>query len=174
MRRMLFASLLLGGALLAGCATLSEEQCLSADWGRIGSVDGTRGRTAGFLANHARACEAVGVTPDRAAWEAGRQQGLRLYCTPERAYAEGRDGSLLSPVCPAELTPQLRAANRRGLDYHDALQTIGAIESDLAYIGRRLARSDDPAERADLRGARAVLLSELLSARLDLLTAGRF
>lgn len=174
MRRFVLAFLLLGAALLGGCATLSEEQCLSADWSRIGAVDGARGRTASFLANHAKACADVGVTPDRAAWKAGRERGLRLYCTPERAYAEGRDGHLLSPVCPAEITPRLRDANRRGLDYRDALQIIGAIESDLDYIDRRLGRTDDPAERRDLIGARSILLSNLLSARLDLLSARRF
>lgn len=171
--RLRLGALLIGALILVGCATLSERQCRAADWTRIGAADGNAGQSVQHLERHAAACGDLGIVPDRTAWLAGRARGLQSYCTAERAYQEGRRGRRLAPVCAAELVPRLRAANRSGLDLHDALQTIRAIETDLALVDRLLARAGDPAERADLLGARAVLLSDLLHARLDLLAAGR-
>lgn len=147
---------------LAGCATLSEDQCLKADWEAIGQADGAKGRTPDFIDQHARACNQYGVAPIRSEWEAGRQQGLPLYCRPANAWQEGADGHRLSPVCPAEGLALLQRANDRGLTYHRIGQDMAEAEREIDRIGAELAAlpADDP--------SRAALIHDRAALRLDI------
>ncbi|MDH3265262.1 MAG: DUF2799 domain-containing protein, partial [Paracoccaceae bacterium] len=51
-------------SLLAACASLTEEECRTADWVRIGVRDGAEGRGTDHVEAHRRACAGVGVSPD--------------------------------------------------------------------------------------------------------------
>ena len=169
MTRLLLFVLLL--APLAGCATLSEGECRTGDWRGVGYVDGTNGRTPSYLAKHAKACAEYGIAPDRSAWEAGRQAGLPLYCTPANAWEEGADGKRLSPVCPPELTDSLLGANKRGLIYHRILTDIRETERSIDRLEDRLVDTNSEAAlHAALLSERAFLRLELLSLRTELLT----
>ena len=55
---------LLVAATLAGCASLSQHQCLQGDWYSIGVGDGQLGMPADRLDQHTRACAQYGVTID--------------------------------------------------------------------------------------------------------------
>lgn len=90
-------------ATLCGCATLSKEECLNADWRMIGQQDGARGKPATQLDKHAAACEKAQVTPEAAAYEAGRTAGLLDYCTPSGGYSAGLTIYDYQNVCPAPL-----------------------------------------------------------------------
>ena len=85
-----------------------------ADWYQIGAKDGANGHDWNRLASHAKACAKVDITPDRDAWEQGRQAGLQSYCTPANAYRVGSQGSSLKNVCPLELQDQLNRATSYG------------------------------------------------------------
>ena len=67
----IFAALALC-ATLGGCASLSKDECLNADWQDIGVRDGANGQPEEYLIQHSTACAKVGVTPDRTRWLAGR------------------------------------------------------------------------------------------------------
>ena len=154
------------GALvvLASCASLSETQCRSGDWERIGLRDGADGRSPDFIATNADACADYGITPDVAAWEAGRQEGLKLYCTPSRAYDRGVDGfTFREEVCPAEMQTTLSRANRSGLRLHEIEDDISDTRREILHVESRLAKlpDDDP--------TRATLLRELSFLRLALM-----
>lgn len=144
---------------LAACATLSEDQCLNANWQEIGRQDGTNGRTSDFIEQHAKACNQYGIAPVRAEWEKGRQQGLPLYCRPARAWEEGADGRRLSPVCPKDQLAELERAHFRGLTYHRIGQDIAEAEREISRINAEIASlaPADPmlpaliSERASLR-----------------------
>ncbi|MGH1576769.1 DUF2799 domain-containing protein [Planktotalea sp.] len=133
---------------LAGCATLSEEECLNGNWQEIGLKDGANGKTSDFIQSHAKACEKVGVVPVQSLWEKGRQQGLPAYCVPQKAYSEGRRGRRLSAVCPAEKIPELRAANDRGMKYYDYSAEINSLQYRIGDIERALIGEKSPAKRA--------------------------
>ncbi|MEO9826713.1 MAG: DUF2799 domain-containing protein [Paracoccaceae bacterium] len=161
---MKYLLLLLAPLVLAACATLSEDQCRAGDWGAIGQNDGANGRKADFILQHAKACNKIGVVPVRATWEKGRQEGLKLYCRPRRAYEVGAKGKTLSPVCPVEGLAQLERANARGLRWYRIGQEISEVQSDIRSINSELASlpADDP--------SRAALFGERASLRLDILT----
>lgn len=119
---------------LAGCATLSEEECLAGDWVSIGAADGAAGRMETVLSEHAKACGEVGVAPDEAAWRRGYEDGLIRYCTPQNAYEQGRMGQSLRPVCPSGNAAALQEANWTGRRYYDIGQDIADVERQLSDI----------------------------------------
>ena len=149
MRLAILAPLALA-VLLGGCATLSEEECIAGNWQEIGQRDGQNGRTADFIAQHAKACEKAGVVPDRAQWERGRQAGLTAYCTPQKVYQEGRSGRSLSPVCPAASLPALQAAHAKGAEYHRIGLDISSLESEARSLERALVAEKDASRRLTL------------------------
>ncbi len=159
---------LVGLALLGGCATLSKEECLSGNWREIGVRDGQAGRTADFVAKHAKACEKSGVAPDITLWERGRQQGLPVYCTPQRAYSEGRDGRSLSPVCPAADLVTLQAAHDKGRTYYRLSSDIDDLESDVSDL-----ESEITGEKSAERRATLLLRLNMLQARIRMKEAER-
>lgn len=96
-------------ALLAGCATVPPEQraaaCAQTDWLRYGLNDGTLGVPASERAEAFLDCQKVGQPADIAAYQQGRAEGLREYCTVEKGYEVGRQGRDYDRVCPPELEP---------------------------------------------------------------------
>ena len=125
-------------AFLGACASLTQEQCLSADWRAIGYNDGVRGRLESYITRHFDACSKVGITPDVPAWQAGRTQGLPLYCTPSNAYNVGRAGNELSPVCPASQQNSLFYSWDWGQEYYLITGQISTLESEERDIRRQI------------------------------------
>ena len=141
---------LAGLTLVASCATLSEDECLAGNWREIGQRDGQAGRTASFIAEHAKACEKAGVVPNRSLWEQGRQAGLPAYCTPAKVYGEGRSGRSLSPVCPSAQLPALQLANDRGRAWHRLTNEINGLTSEISQLQSRIVKEDNKDKRAIL------------------------
>ena len=102
-------------AYLTGCATMSVEECKIADWESVGYKDGKAGQDKDYLLKHQKSCAKADIAPNKQAWETGRQQGLMQYCTADNAFALGKAGSHLNPVCPSQSLSQLQAANENGL-----------------------------------------------------------
>jgi hypothetical protein len=137
----------IGGAL-AGCATMSKDQCLQGDWGAVGFKDGEAGRAQSRLDDHAKACAKAGVVPQAGPYFAARDQGLKLYCTQDRGFREGRTGQSYAGVCP-----QL---SERGflVGYADG-QLVDAAEDRLSDARSDRDSADRRAEKRD-REARGV------------------
>lgn len=94
----LFLSLI----LLGGCAGLSKNECLTADWQIIGFEDGAAGRSASRIGEHRRDCAKHDVTPDKVAYDLGYEQGIRNYCSFGRGTNAGAAGESRLQVCPAD------------------------------------------------------------------------
>ncbi|WJJ94752.1 DUF2799 domain-containing protein [Neopusillimonas aromaticivorans] len=68
-RKLLLAT---GVALaLSGCASMTPEECRTANWYEQGQRDGSRGQPRSYIEEHREACMKVGVTPDAGLWEKG-------------------------------------------------------------------------------------------------------
>lgn len=91
--------------VLSGCAAMSEQECLYADWNAIGYEDGAAGRPVSAVSPRRTACaKKAGITVDMLAYNAGRNEGLRSYCQASNGYAVGSGGYTYHGVCkgPAE------------------------------------------------------------------------
>lgn len=104
--------------LLSSCATLTKEECMVGNWQTIGYNDGVAGYYSDRLASHTKACAKASVAPDYQAWERGRQQGLKQYCTVSNAYNIGKRGRTLNSVCPAAMANTLQKVNQQGKEYY--------------------------------------------------------
>lgn len=154
MRILLIAAAAAGVALALGsCATMSEEQCLAGDWSGQGYSDGLSGLTMTRLDEHAEACAKHGVTPDAAAYAAGRRQGLVQYCTVDKGFEVGRTGASYAGVCPRDLEGDFLYAYRDGQVVHAAEQALSDARSRVDSLGARLEELDEKiiAKQAEAR-----------------------
>jgi hypothetical protein len=154
MRFLIIAGAAAGAALAMGsCATMSEEQCLAGDWSGQGYADGQSGLTMSRLDEHAEACAKHGVTPDAAAYAAGRRQGLVQYCTPWKGFEVGRTGSGYAGVCPSELEADFMPAYHDGQIVHEVEQALANARGRVDSLGARLEELDDKitAKQAEAR-----------------------
>jgi hypothetical protein len=106
--------------LVAGCSTLSVEErtalCANSDWYRFGANDGRLGVPGPDRADTIADCAELGHPVDVAAYQRGRAEGLKEYCTVERGYAVGLSGRRYEHVCPPELEPDFLQGYAKGRD----------------------------------------------------------
>lgn len=133
---------------IQGCATLSEADCLSADWAVMGEVDGQQGRPLSDLNRYRRQCAEYGVTPDSEAYTQARERGLTVFCTEPNGYNEGRSGTQDRVVCPAALQRDFQAGHALGRAVHTSLE---ALRSSGDSIVRARSEIDDLRTRIDER-----------------------
>jgi len=136
--------IVLAGMLVSGCASMNEDECRVADWHAIGYEDGVRGAAASHIGERRAACAAHGITPNFAAYQQGREEGLQQYCTPASGYRLGRRGRSVNAVCPAALQGDFRAAYKSGREIYQAAAAVGATKSKLQNKNKELGeiRSD--------------------------------
>ena len=146
---------------LQSCATLSEEDCLTVDWGVLGETDGQLGRPLSELNRYRRDCAEYGVVPDTRAYTEGRERGLAVYCTESNGYREGRNGAADRLVCPAALEPGFRRGYDLGRAVHVSLtdlrtsnDAIGSARTEIEQLESDVAdrrasiRSDDLGDKS--------------------------
>lgn len=169
---------LLLAALLAGCGTVSREECRIGDWTAIGLVDGRNGEAETRIADHQKTCARYDLPVDAAAWERGRQEGLKSYCTPISGFAQGVSGRGYRNVCSGRagsdfltaygLGSELERVRRLVREARADARRMSDVEDDLDREIRRLhSRLDDAGldEREELRER----IRDLRSRRLDLI-----
>jgi hypothetical protein len=141
--------------LASGCASLDRNECLHADWYAIGLEDGARGRAVERLGDHRRACAKHNVAPDTQRYVAGRNEGLKSFCTYERGFSEGRSGHSYAAGCPQPQAGNFLAGYQRGRELHELHRRLDEVEKDIART--RATKIDRPealtreAEQLELR-----------------------
>jgi hypothetical protein len=140
--RLRFAVACLFAAGLAGCASLSEEQCREGDWYQVGLADGASGAAPDRLGRHAEACAELGIVPDREQYEAGRSDGLVHYCTVSKGFEVGRNGFSYAGSCPDDRAADFLRGYTLGRRYNDVERELARIDSDLQMYRSQLGRSD--------------------------------
>lgn len=135
--------------LLSACASMDENQCLNADWYAIGVEDGARGRPLERLGDHRRACAKYGVAPQTEPYLAGRNEGLKSFCTYDRGYAIGRAGHGYADVCPEPLAANYSAGYRDGRERYDLTRRLASVQGEIDRSKAALkAGIPNPRERA--------------------------
>ena len=152
-------------ASLPGCASLSKNECLNANWEDIGVRDGANGQPEEYLIQHSKACAKVAVVPDRGAWLHGREQGLERFCVPYRAYQIGEyGGGFDAGICRNYEPDRLISAYEQGLEVNRLGNQLASLNGEIAGINDRLDDDDlDKKERVGL----AFRLGQLVYQRND-------
>jgi hypothetical protein len=123
---------------LSGCATMSGDECLTSDWRAIGYEDGSQGYSSNRLGERRKACAKHGVTPDFQVYQAGRTEGLKEYCQPQRGYNLGVGGGRYSGVCPSHLEPGFLDAYRTGAQLHTMRSNVNSANYQISAKEREL------------------------------------
>lgn len=123
-------------ALIGGCASMSEKQCLTANWQDKGFRDGRNGEPLSRFEDHREACQKAGVSPDRTLYFEGRDKGVQHYCTPENGFQEGRKGRQYRNACPADLEYDF-------LNAHELGKKIYGIEEYIEKLNRESRQLED-------------------------------
>lgn len=154
----------------SGCASMSKEECLHADWRAIGYEDGAHGAAVSAISPRRRACtKKVGVAPDMSAYLAGRREGLERYCEPTNGFAVGSRGAAYNGVCEGPDAVHFLAAYQKGHQLYQleaahigAGQAISDAQKDLWAVKRQIADVEVAlVSPSTPHGARLELLAEL-------------
>lgn len=127
--------------LLAGCSgnpTVSESQCIAGDWQTVGYRDGVNGLRSTQLLQHQDACVQYDVMPERTAYMAGWNEGVREYCNPNNAFTLGDRGGRYYNVCPATMDHDFQTAYKQGRELYLARAAVANLERKLMERERRL------------------------------------
>lgn len=124
-------SIFLLTAALSACATLSPEQrlaeCNATNWQKFGVNDGRLGVPATDRSGTFSDCAEVGHTVDVAAYQAGRAEGLQVYCTVENGYQVGYEGRRYDNVCPPSSEIDFLQGYNRGREERPAVALSPSI-----------------------------------------------
>jgi hypothetical protein len=158
-RRIAVLGLSIGAAaLVVSCATLSEQECRHARWGEIGRQDGREGRGVDRLAEHTEACRKLGIAPDEPLWRAGREEGLRSYCTALNGREVGARGGTYRGVCSGPSEDAFRHGFALGRQIQELNQLLASNRAEQQRLINRLAQKEVPeAERRSVRQRLVVL-----------------
>ena len=113
----LLAMLWLAGTI-AGCASMSKQDCENADWHTIGYNDGARGIYFSNLDTYRKRCSEYQIAPDANAYQAGWNQGIRIYCTSDNGYRAGVSGHAYQNICPADVAHGYRVGWQQGVQQY--------------------------------------------------------
>ncbi len=119
---------------MAGCATLSEDECRHADWAQIGFEDGARGKDVLMLAQHRKACAKAGITPDRQSYEEGHNRGLIRFCTYQNGLSLGERGAKHPAFCPGGTQREFNRGYDHGrarFERHKVIQSLSQSVENL-------------------------------------------
>ncbi|TVQ41140.1 MAG: DUF2799 domain-containing protein [Wenzhouxiangella sp.] len=160
---------------LSGCATMSAEECMVADWYGLGQADARAGLTTAHLANRASACADAGYPADSDAWHAGFAEGLYWFCTLDRGFRFGLDGQRYQQTCPGDIEADFLEGYQLGLSLHQAQARVASLQSELDGLTRdlrRLERADAPDREAiaDTRDQRDRVQDRLRAEEIELAT----
>ncbi len=145
---------------LAGCATLSTDECSTGDWQKIGKLDGNDGRTPDRFTHHAKACKLDRSEASRALYNSGREEGLRSYCTTVRGYREGALGQAYLGVCSGGSSAQFMKGYELGKRIFQTESRSSTTLDSYHSVTQKLLRAETEAERTQLRQEQARLEAE--------------
>ena len=169
---------LIAASALAGCAGMSEQECVSLDWRTVGFEDGALGRPVSNVGSYRQACSKYGVASDLESYRAGHAAGVESYCRPARGFDVGRRGEGYHGVCPASSEREFLAAYNSGRHLHELESTLAhfenriatnrraqeSIKHELTSIGVRMISEDTTTEDRLLLAADSAALVERFSA----------
>lgn len=134
---------------LSGCKSMSQNECLTADWESIGYQDGSRGYDAGRISTHSKACSEYGIKADSQQYEEGRVRGLELFCTGSNGLRLGRQGYAYSGVCPLSLEADFSNGYTIGREMHDVDVHMQQLREEIQRVQSELQRKEPPLSDRD-------------------------
>jgi len=140
------------GVLLPACASISEEECQAGNWADLGYRDGVNGKARDRIADYVQTCgkygAELGLRVDRPAYLTSYEEGLTHYCTYDKGFERGNNGSSYNTVCEGPMAVDFRAGYDEGYIEYELRQKYNQYESDIVDAENELndvkGRLNDP------------------------------
>ncbi|AUI68494.2 DUF2799 domain-containing protein [Beggiatoa leptomitoformis] len=160
-KKMLFAGSFM--FLLAGCASLSQEECQQGNWQTIGYNDGAQGYKVERFSSHQEACAEYKVRPNFQLYKQGYEKGIVTYCRPNKGYDLGKQLSQYEGVCPSHLETAFLNAYLDGLEanYRAAQTTLNSKNSEYRRLSALLSSSREENTRRKIQNDLKTLDNEI-------------
>lgn len=154
---------------LVGCASMNEQECQTANWYNIGLEDGSAGQPMTSISSYRQACAKHGVTANTQQYNDGYNEGVINFCTPQKGYNLGRNGSQYNGVCPAPLEKPFVNAYQQGNDIYQQEQRVRSIESMISAKEQQIGDLTIAISDSEQGLLQPDLSAEARKAQLDLL-----
>lgn len=102
--------------MLAGCATMNEQECRVADWHAIGYQHGANGQGTQSFSEYQSDCADHSIRADFQAFKEGHKSGLSDFCVFERGKNLGLKGASYNANCTATRYPDFKAGYDMGIE----------------------------------------------------------
>ncbi len=120
---------------LSGCSSLSQDECIQANWTNLGFSHGEQGYTFEHGREIISACSEFGITAKLDDYKVGYKQGLAAFCEPENGFTLGLRGDAYNGVCN---DTQFRKAWQEGNERYQFEARKAEIDDRLNNINWRL------------------------------------
>jgi len=145
---------------MTSCASISEEECQAGNWADLGYRDGVNGKPRDRIADYVQTCGEYNTGVDRPAYLASYDTGLTHYCTYDKGFERGQNGSSYNTVCAGPANPEGAVDFRAGYDegyveyelhqkYKQLENNIVDAEDELQDVKDRLAYPDIASDEKD-------------------------
>jgi len=129
---------LVSSLLLSSCATLSSDECLNANWKNIGFADAMKGYSI-QLSDHSEACAKVKITPDKALYMQGYNEGAKQYCTYDNGLTVGTKGDSAPSTCNTpELSKRFYEGYQKGKKRYEEHRRVLDKEREIGNVERKI------------------------------------
>lgn len=136
---------------LAGCASMSEDECRRADWTERGLRDGVNGQTEFYISAHREACAKAGVLPDERRWRAGWSEGILSFCVPQVAWRLGLEGRSYNDACRSHDQAGFVRWHTAGKDVYTTRQERDRTTREIERLEEQLKKAKTEDERKSTR-----------------------
>lgn len=143
--------------LLSGCASMSPEECKTADWYNVGYQNGLNGKSPSIINSYTEDCNEAGVIPSRTRWREGFDKGTIIYCSPHNGYTVGSEGREYYGVCSNK---QFLENYQLGRQEYQRQQRIQQIDTEISVIDNQLDNNPDKENAKRLKEKRKRLADE--------------
>lgn len=129
-------------AAMAGCSSMSANECMATDWRTVGYEDGVAGYAGDRIARYRKSCGKHGIAPDLAEYQLGREQGLHEFCRPLNGFRIGARGNGYNGVCPADLDGEFSNAYQSGRQLYTLRSRVGSAAHEIDSMRAELESID--------------------------------
>jgi hypothetical protein len=150
-KRLLLILPLVALGLLAGCATMTPQECKGADWRAIGLRDGQAGETMDMMDRRNKDCAEAGVAVNTPIYVEGRNQGLAQYCQLGKAAQLGLDGHSYHGVCSPAIDNEFRRRHAVGWELNQARTALRNVDSRQRDLEQKLSKAAEEKDKQRLR-----------------------
>lgn len=130
------------GAALSGCQTMTADECKVANWSDIGLRDGMAGKAMTMLDERSEDCAKAGSRVDTPLYLAGRERGLASFCRIENAASLGLGGTTYAGVCPPHIDYEFRRHHQAGYAVYELRERVREQDERSEHVQRKLREAD--------------------------------